>query len=91
MRGAPATLECRAVDFVRIDPIDPGDTPSTIVLGLVIMLGIAPEMLTEDGRFDTERAQPLSRLGGPTYGALGRIFSIASAFQRAGDLIQKVP
>lgn len=91
VRGAPATLECRAVDFVRIDPIDPGDTPSTIVLGLVIMLGIAPEMLTADGRFDTEKAQPLSRLGGPTYGALGRLFSIAPAFQRAGDLIQKVP
>ena len=54
------------------------------------MLGIDPEMLTEDGRFDTEKAQPLSRLGGPTYGALGRLFSIAPAFQRAGEPIREV-
>ena len=90
VRGAPATLECRAIDFVRIEPVDPGDTPSTIVLGHVVMLGIDPEMLTEDGRFDTEKAQPLSRLGGPTYGALGRLFSIASTFERAGESMRKV-
>ena len=89
VRGAPATLECRAIDFIRIEPIDPGDTPSTIVLGHVVMLGIDPEMLTEDGRFNTEKAQPLSRLGGPTYGALGRLFSIVPAFQRAGEPIRK--
>lgn len=90
VRGAPATLECRAIDFIRIEPVDPGDTPSTIVLGHVVMLGIDPEMLTEDGRFDTEKAQPLSRLGGPTYGALGQLFSIVPAFLRAGEPIRKV-
>ena len=83
--ASPANLECRLLRIVEIEPERPGDTSSNVVFGRVIGLHIRDEYLTAAGRFDTIKAQPLTRLGGIQYAPPGTIFEMPAPFRRVGE------
>jgi flavin reductase (DIM6/NTAB) family NADH-FMN oxidoreductase RutF len=83
--ASPANLECRLLRIVEIEPEQPGDTSSNVVFGRVIGLHIRDEYLTAAGRFDTIKAQPLTRLGGIQYAPPGTIFEMPAPFRRVGE------
>jgi flavin reductase (DIM6/NTAB) family NADH-FMN oxidoreductase RutF len=83
--ASPANLECRLLRIVEIAPEQPGDTSSNVVFGRVVGLHIRDEYLTAAGRFDTIKAQPLTRLGGIQYAAPGTIFEMPAPFRRVGE------
>jgi flavin reductase (DIM6/NTAB) family NADH-FMN oxidoreductase RutF len=82
--ASPANLECRVLRFVEIAPEFPGETPSTLVLGRVLGLHIREGFLDPEGRFDTVRAQPATRLGGNQYATVGQVVEMAAPFRRNG-------
>jgi hypothetical protein len=55
------------------------------VFGRVIGLHIRDEYLTAAGRFDTVKAQPLTRLGGIQYAPPGTILEMPAPFRRVGE------
>jgi flavin reductase (DIM6/NTAB) family NADH-FMN oxidoreductase RutF len=83
--ASPANLECRLLRIVEIEPEQPGDTSSNVVFGRVVGLHIRDEYLTAAGRFDTLKAQPLTRLGGIQYAPPGTIFEMPAPFRRVGE------
>jgi flavin reductase (DIM6/NTAB) family NADH-FMN oxidoreductase RutF len=83
--ASPANLECRLLRIVEIEPEQPGDTSSNVVFGRVVGLHIRDEYLTAAGRFDTIKAQPLTRLGGIQYAPPGTIFEMPAPFRRVGE------
>jgi flavin reductase (DIM6/NTAB) family NADH-FMN oxidoreductase RutF len=80
--ASPAAFECKLLRIVEIEPEQPGETKSTVVFGRIVGVHIAEGFLDANGRFDTARARPLSRLGGTQYTEPGEIFELASAFTR---------
>jgi flavin reductase (DIM6/NTAB) family NADH-FMN oxidoreductase RutF len=83
--ASPANLECKVLRIVEIEPELPGDTASNVVFGRVVGMHIRDEYVMANGRFDTVKAQPLTRLGGIQYAAPGPIFEMAAPFRRAGE------
>ncbi|MDO9405088.1 MAG: flavin reductase family protein [Polaromonas sp.] len=82
--ASPANLECKVIRTMRIEPEHAGETPSTVVFGRVIGLHIQEAFLDADGRFDTVKAQPATRLGGFQYANVGDVVEMRSPFNRAG-------
>ncbi len=82
--ASPASLECRVLQLVHIAPEHPGETVSTVVFGRVVGLHIREGFLDAEGRFDTVKAQPITRLGGFQYAALGEVIEMRSPFKRNG-------
>jgi flavin reductase (DIM6/NTAB) family NADH-FMN oxidoreductase RutF len=83
--ASPANLECRLLRIVEIEPEQPGDTPSNVVFGRIIGMHIRDEFMTPAGKFDTVKAQPLTRLGGIQYATPGPIFEMPAPFRRVGE------
>lgn len=83
--ASPANLECRLLRIVEIEPEQAGDTPSNVVFGRIIGMHIRDEFMTAGGKFDTVKAQPLTRLGGIQYAAPGPIFEMPAPFRRVGE------
>lgn len=81
--ASPANLECRVLRIVGIDAELPGETPSTVVFGRVVGLHIQDAYLDAEGRFDTVRASPLTRLGGIQYARIGDVIEMPAPFKRA--------
>jgi flavin reductase (DIM6/NTAB) family NADH-FMN oxidoreductase RutF len=82
--ASPANLECRVLRILEIDPQRPGDTRSILVLGNVVGIHIQDRFLDSQGRFDTARAQPTTRLGGIQYATVGQVVEMPAPFVRAG-------
>lgn len=82
--ASPASLECRVIRVLFIEPEYAGETPSTVVFGRVVGLHVQEEYLDADGRFDTVKAQPATRLGGFQYATVGQVIEMRSPFKRAG-------
>jgi flavin reductase (DIM6/NTAB) family NADH-FMN oxidoreductase RutF len=82
---SPANLECRVLRIVEIAPETTGDTVSNVVFGRVVGLHIQEQFLDAAGRFDTVKAQPLTRLGGMQYAAPGPVIEMQQPFKRAGE------
>lgn len=80
--ASPANLECRVIKIIQIEPEFPGETASTVVFGRVVGLHMKDEYIDAEGRFDTVKARPVTRLGGLQYGALGEVIEVASAFRK---------
>lgn len=80
--ASPASMECRVLRIVEIEPELENETRSIVVFGRIIGLHIAEGYLDERGRFDTARARPMSRLGGNQYAEAGPIFELPSAFTK---------
>lgn len=82
---SPANLECRVLQVIDILPEHPGETASQIVLGRVVGIHLDDACVSAEGRFDTVKAQPLTRLGGLQYATLGEVFEMPSQFQRVAS------
>lgn len=57
-------FECRLSQFMRLKTADGAEVDTWLVLGEVVMIHIAKDLI-ETGSFDTIKAQPLLRGGGP--------------------------
>ena len=68
--NAPASLECRMTQIVRIE----GDT-NFVVFGEVVGVHLRDDCMV-DGRFDVTRYEPLSRLGYRDYTRVREVFEI---------------
>lgn len=69
--GAPAALECRMNQIIRLDGEE-----NFICLGTVIGIHLSDDCLV-DGIFDIARVRPLSRLGYRDYAVISEQFSLA--------------
>lgn len=83
--ASPANLECKVLRIVTIEPDQPGDTPSNVVFGRVVGMHIRDEYLLAGGKFDTMKAQPLTRLGGIQYAPPGPFIEMPQPFRRVGE------
>ena len=68
LAAAPAALECRTVSTSPVDAF-------TVALGRVVHIHVADAVL-RDGRVDPALLQPVARLGGSLYAALGDAYRI---------------
>jgi flavin reductase (DIM6/NTAB) family NADH-FMN oxidoreductase RutF len=55
------------------------------VFGRVVGVHIGDQYLDAAGRFDTVKAQPLTRLGGIQYAAPGPVIELPQPFRRAAE------
>tara|TARA_R110002072_G_scaffold10544_11_gene49044 strand:- start:160 stop:765 length:606 start_codon:yes stop_codon:yes gene_type:complete len=69
--GAPASLECRVTQIVKIE----GDS-NFVVFGEVVGVHLRDDCVV-DGRFDVTRFTPLSRMGYRDYTAVREVFEMA--------------
>lgn len=83
--ASPANLECRVIQIVEVQPEYPGETVSCVVFGRIVGVHMRDEFVDAAGRFNSAAAQPLTRLGGSQYAAVGTIFDMAAPFRRAGS------
>ena len=61
---SPVSFECRRSQIIRLQSAAGVETDSWLVLGEVVGVHIAPELL-RDGIYDTAAAHPILRAGGP--------------------------
>lgn len=73
---APANLECRVVQIVDLPAQGPGERHASLVIGRVVGIHIAEAYLDGEGRFYTEKARPIMRMGGFKYATLGEVFEM---------------
>lgn len=72
--ASPVAFECRLTEIVRLRDAAGTATDTHLVLGEVVGVHIDPT-LVEDGIYRTDRAEPITRGGGPAdYFALGELF-----------------
>ncbi|MBN2470927.1 MAG: flavin reductase family protein [Anaerolineae bacterium] len=69
--GARVAMETRLHQIVPVS----GST-TTIVLGRIVRFHVRADLLRADGLVDAARLEPLARLGGAEYAALGDIFTL---------------
>jgi flavin reductase (DIM6/NTAB) family NADH-FMN oxidoreductase RutF len=71
---SPVAFECRRTQIIRLNDAAGGDVNTWLVLGEVVGVHIAAELL-RDGVYDTAAAHPILRGGGPAdYFELGELF-----------------
>lgn len=81
--ASPCTFECKVLKIIAFGGGDQG--PETnVTFGEVVGLHIHRDFLA-DGRFLTDRARPVSRLGGKQYGLIGETFELDRKFVRANE------
>jgi flavin reductase (DIM6/NTAB) family NADH-FMN oxidoreductase RutF len=64
VRNSPACLECRLLHHL---PLATGPGAANLVVGEVVHLHLAPEILDEQGFADPEKLDLIGRLGGSEY------------------------
>ncbi|WP_198083064.1 flavin reductase family protein [Variovorax sp. E3] len=74
---SPASMECKLLRIVEIEPQGPGDTVSNVVFGRVVGIHLDPEFIEPSGRFDVARTLPLTRLGGNQYASVGPLVELS--------------
>jgi flavin reductase (DIM6/NTAB) family NADH-FMN oxidoreductase RutF len=62
---SPVAMECRLSQLVQLTTAEGAEVPTWLVLGEVVGVHIREDLL-EEGVYDTARAQPVLRGGGPT-------------------------
>lgn len=62
--GAPAHLECRLMQVIRLGQ---GPGGANIVIGEIVHLGIADHVVNDRGFADSEKLQAVGRMGGSAY------------------------
>ncbi|RKP56631.1 flavin reductase family protein [Pararobbsia silviterrae] len=72
VKASPASMECKVLRIIEIEPIVEGDTTSHVVLGRVVGVHLDERLVDAHGHFDTLRAEPLTRLDGDRYAISGR-------------------
>jgi flavin reductase (DIM6/NTAB) family NADH-FMN oxidoreductase RutF len=71
--AAKAAMEAK---LTRILPLDVEGGSSTLIFGQVVRIHLDETILRPDGLVDADLLQPVARLGGPEYAALGKVFSL---------------
>lgn len=71
--ASPASMECRLLHILDIEPTGPGETFSRVVFGRIVGVHLDERFVGEDGRFNTVLAEPLTRLDGNRYATVGRL------------------
>lgn len=74
--GVPASLECKLLDIVNPTLLNGERAPYFLVLGQVTGVHIDDAMITEEGRFDTMKADPILRSGYHDYVCLDELFEL---------------
>jgi flavin reductase (DIM6/NTAB) family NADH-FMN oxidoreductase RutF len=69
--ASPASMECRLLRIVDIEPTGPGETTSNVVFGRIVGVHLDERFIDAEGRFDTARTEPLTRLDGNRYATVG--------------------
>lgn len=77
LADAPIAMECRLRHSIEL-----GDTRNRLIIAEVILLHFA-EGILQDGKIDTRKLDPLCRLAGPNYAALGEILTMPPIGQPA--------
>lgn len=81
--ASPCTFECKVLKIVSFGGGSRG--PETnVTFGEVVGLHIKRDFMA-NGRFLTEKARPVSRLGGQQYGLTGETFELERKFTRANE------
>lgn len=75
VKASPAALECRYLRSIDLTNSDGVPVGSTVVLGEVVQIHIADEVIT-DGRIDLARIRPIARLGYMDYSVVDHIFAM---------------
>ena len=74
--AAPAALECKLLQVVRLRDLEGRELESYVVLGQVVGVHIGPQYM-KDGRFDLATAAPIMRAGyRDDYAELGAMFAM---------------
>lgn len=71
---SPVHFECRLYDMMQVGKGGPGS--AHIIVGEVVAIHVAHELMDERHHLDLEKLQPLARLAGAGYGTLGRRFEL---------------
>ncbi|WP_213763609.1 flavin reductase family protein [Caballeronia sp. dw_19] len=71
--ASPASMECRLLRIVDIEPTGPGETFSNVVFGRIVGVHLDERFVDANGNFDTARAEPLTRMDGNRYSTVGRM------------------
>jgi flavin reductase (DIM6/NTAB) family NADH-FMN oxidoreductase RutF len=71
--ASPASMECRLLRIIDIEPTAPGETFSNVVLGHIVGVHLDDRFVDAQGRFETARTEPLTRLDGNNYATVGRM------------------
>lgn len=74
--GVPVSMECEVERIVDIEPRHEDERACGVVVGRVLCLHVDERYIDADGRFDTMRARPLTRLGGFLYATVGECSEI---------------
>jgi flavin reductase (DIM6/NTAB) family NADH-FMN oxidoreductase RutF len=72
---APAAMECRVTQVVRVRDVDGRETGGVVVYGQVIGMHL-DERFVKDGRFDLAAVRPIARCGYDEYAVVERVFSM---------------
>ena len=81
---SPINLECRYVQTLVL----PGDSKSgtvDIIIGKVVGVHIADDVILPDGKIDMMKIKPLARMGYSDYTCVDRVFEIASLDENGGN------
>ncbi|MEP0944355.1 MAG: flavin reductase family protein [Rhizobiaceae bacterium] len=74
--GVAAALECKLLEIVNPTILDGSKAPYFLILGQVTGIHIDDAMITESGRFDTMKADPILRSGYHDYVCLDELFEL---------------
>ena len=80
---SPISLECRFVQTIVL----PGDSKTgtvDIIIGKVVGVHIADEVLLPDGKIDMEKIRPLARMGYSDYTSAEHVFELAPSLEMGG-------
>jgi flavin reductase (DIM6/NTAB) family NADH-FMN oxidoreductase RutF len=69
---SPASMECKLLRIVEIEPTGPGETASNVVFGRIVGIHLDDRFVDADGRFNLAGTEPLTRMDGNNYATIGR-------------------
>lgn len=75
VKETPAALECKLTDIIQIKNAAGKLTNNFLIIGEVVSVYINDNFIT-DGRFDVEKAEPVTRLGYLDYQKGGELFEM---------------
>ena len=81
--ASPCSLECKVIKVLNFGGGERGPM-TTVTFGEVIGMHIAAGFLI-NGKFDTAKALPVSRLGGAEYAVCEKTFQLERQFSRANE------
>lgn len=82
--ASPVNLECKVLKIVRLGE-GAGEIPTHATFGQVVGVHVREDLLTPEGYFLTDKAQPVARLGGIEYAVSATPFELARQFRRAEE------